>query len=120
MGSQQDSRILTMQSAATANGNGDPAETSGVNGAVQVEVVEANTGTVTLNLEGSFDGLNWYAVGYYQIDNTATLTRIVAPIAVAQNSKHVYQVLDPYPQVRARLSSISGATVTVRAYCIPA
>jgi len=107
-----------LQNAATANGNGVSAITNGYDQTIQMEVVEANTGTVTLNIEGSFDGTNWYAVGYQQVDNTAAPTRAVAAIAVAQNTKHVYQVLDPYPLYRARLSSISSATVTVRVYCI--
>lgn len=110
------SQIYKLQDAATANGNGTPLDSHGFDAAIQFEVVEGNTGTVTLNIEGSFDGNNWYAVGYQQVDNTAAPTRQVAAISVLQNSKHVYQILDPYPSYRARLSSISSATVTVRAY----
>lgn len=103
---------------ASANGNGITANVAGFDAAIQVEVVENNTGTVTLALQGSFDGTNWYAVGYQQVDNVAAPARAVATIAVTQNSKHVYQVLDPYPLYRAVLSSISSATVKVRLYAV--
>lgn len=105
-----------LQNAATANGNGDTFDAYGYDSAIQMEVVEGNTGTVTLNFEGSFDGSNWYAVGYQQVDNVTVPSRAVSAVSVAQNSKHVYQILDPYPQYRARMSSIASATLTVRAY----
>lgn len=110
-----------MQNAATANGNGTPAQVSGYTGAQQVEVSETAGGTCTLTLQGSFDGANWYSIGYQQVDGLATLARAVAAISVTANMRHVYQILDPYPQVRAVISSIAtGGTVTARMYAVPA
>jgi hypothetical protein len=107
---------------ATANGNGVAHSTAGYTGALQVEVVESAGGTATLAFQGSFDGgSNWYAVGYYQVDANATLTRTVSNVSVTANMKHVYQLLDPYPQMRAVLSSVAGsANVLARIYCVPA
>jgi hypothetical protein len=107
---------------ATANGNGFPHSTAGYTGALQVEVVESAGGTATLAFQGSFDGgSNWYAVGYYQVDGNATLTRTVTSVSVTANMAHVYQLLDPYPEMRAVLSSVAGgATVVARIYCVPA
>jgi hypothetical protein len=113
--------IQTLQSAAAANGNGTPAQTDGLDAAQQVEIVETNGGTCTVTFEGSFDGkfTNVYAIGYYQVDGTATLTRTVTGVSVTANSAHVYQLLDPYPQVRARISSVASTpSVTVRMYGI--
>ena len=117
----QDSQIKYLQTAATANGNGVTAEIAGYTGAIQVEVNETAGGTCTLALQASFDGTTWYAVGYQQIDNIAALARAVSNVSVTASMKHVYQILDPYPQLRAVISAIAGnAAVTVRAYCVPA
>jgi hypothetical protein len=107
---------------ATANGNGTPALTDGFNGALQLEVVESGGGTCTLTLQGSFDGgSNWDAVGYQQVDGVATLARAVSALSVTANMKHVYQLLDPYPQVRAVVSAVAGGcAVMVRLYMVPA
>lgn len=117
----QTTRLITMQSAATANGNGTAAQVDGCTGAQQVEVAETNGGTCTLAIQGSFDGTNWYAVGYQQVDNIPTPARAVANIAVAASSRHVYQVLDPYNFIRTVISGIAGsAHVTTKVYAVPA
>lgn len=123
--STQDSPIRYLQGAAsggaTTTGNGHPINTQGYNGAIQLEVVETAGGTATVFFEGSFDGgTNWYQVGFYQIDGNASLTRTAASVSVTANMKHVYQMLDPYPKLRARISAITGATVSIRSYTIPA
>lgn len=111
----------TPGSPATVTGNGATASTAGYTGAIQVELVESAGGTATVYFEGSFDGgTNWYQVGFYQVDGNASLTRTAASVSVTANMKHVYQILDPYPQLRARISAISAASVLVRAYCVPA
>lgn len=111
--------IQVLQNAATTNGNGTSIEVEGFLAAQQIEVAESAGGTCTLALQGSFDGTNWFAAGYQQIDNTASLTRAVANISVTASSRHVYQLLDPYPQVRAVVSAVAGgATVTVKLYAV--
>jgi hypothetical protein len=118
---QQSTSVQYLQQGQTAAANGTQISTDGFNGALQMEVVESGGGTCTLTIEGSFDGLNWYAVGYQQIDATASLARAVTGISVTANSKHVYQLLDPYPQTRARTSSpAGGVNVTARVYMVPA
>ena len=107
---------------ATANGNGN-AHVMPYTGAIQVEIQETHgsSASATVALQGSFDGSTWYAVGYYQVDGVTSLTRSVANISVTASMKHVYQVLDPYPQMQAVISSIANsASIIVRAYCIPA
>ena len=106
---------------ATANGNGTSHNADDFVGAQIIEIRETAGGTATITLQGSFDGTQWYSVGYYQTDANASLTRTVTGISVTANAKHVYQVLDPYPQVRAVLSAVAGgAAVIVRGYLVGA
>lgn len=118
---QQLSQLQYMQNAATANGNGTPVPVAGYTGAQQVEIVESGGGTCTVTLQGSMDGTNWYAVGYQQVDAVASPARSVSAISVSASAKHVYQVLDPYEQLRAVISAVAnGAVVSARVYMVPA
>jgi hypothetical protein len=84
------------------------------------EVVESLGGTATLNIEGSFDATfaNAYLVGYQPVNGQVTLTRAAAALAVTANSKAVYQILDAYPFIRARISGIASAAIAVRLYYV--
>jgi len=90
----------------------------GYNGAISIEIVENNVGAATVQIEGSFDGVNWYGVGYQRIDGQATLTRAAGAFAVVQNNKYVLQVLDSYPLMRVRPSANAGS-LTVHVYMEP-
>ena len=106
-----------LQNAQTSTGVGTLVESEGFDGVLNVEIVETLGGTATVSLQGSFDGgTNWYSVGYQQIDATASLTRAVSAISVSASSAHVYQILDPYPKVRANVTANSSASVSVRVY----
>jgi hypothetical protein len=119
--SLQDSRTTVLQNAATANGNGTTADASGFSGAIAVEIAESAGGTATVTLQGSFDGTNWYSLGYQQTDGTASPARATGGISVLANARHVYQVLDAYMQIRAVISAVAaGGTITAKAYMIPA
>jgi hypothetical protein len=112
-----------MQNTSSANGNGQAAQVSGLNGfqAVQIDNSDA-AGTATIAIQGSFDGVNWFAVGYQQVDNIAAPARSVSGIAVTAASHHVYQLLDYYPQVRCVQSAPAGFTgggITCTHYGIP-
>jgi hypothetical protein len=128
MSFHQASGVRYLQGAAgapaTANGNGNVLHADGINGAVQVEVVESNGGTCTLAFQGAFDAGSgaWYGVGYQRVDATASPARTVdTGFSVTANMAHVYQILDPYPVYRAVISSVANsANVSVRAYVIPA
>lgn len=111
-----DVRVDVLQNAATANGNGTISNSRSALGyGMVLEIQETAGGTATIALQGSFDGTQWYAVGYELIDNTAAPARAVANISVTADMVHSYAVLDVYPQTRAVLSAVAGgATVTVR------
>lgn len=113
----QSSVSQALQTAQTGNANGVALASDGYK-TLFLEVAEANVGTATLNLEGSYDGTNWYAVGYQRVDAQASPARAVTGFSVTQNGRFVLQVLDQYPNFRARTSGNSGS-VTVKAYALP-
>ena len=67
-------------------------------------------GPATLTIQGSFDGINWYACGYMQVDAVLNPARSVSPIAVtASPYAHVFQLLDTYNLYRAVISATAGS-----------
>ena len=107
---QQDELTIQLQSAATANGNGANGDLSGYDGSAAIEVLQTGTGTCTLTLQGSYDGINWYNVGYMQVDNVANPVRTVAALGVtAAPYAHVYVLLDTYNLYRAVISATAGS-----------
>src|SRR3954452_8750612 len=91
----QGSLLVTLQNAATADGNGTTALTDGYNGAMSLELVKTGAGTTTVASEGSFDTTTWYVVGYQKIDNTAAPARAVAAISLgAAAVSGFYALLD--------------------------
>ncbi len=111
-------KVQWLQQAATADGNGTPANVEGMDRYQLVEVVETLGGTCTLALQGSLDGSTWYAVRYQRVDNTASVAVAVANLSVTASTQHVYQLLDYYPQVRAVVSSSSSESVNVKLYAV--
>ena|ERR1035437_3605214 len=97
--------------------------TDGIDGAIMLYVVENNVGAATLNIEGSFDNVNWAAIGYYTIVSNgtaeATLTRSVSTFAQTQNHFSVFQILDAFPLMRVRPSANTGS-INAGFYLIPA
>jgi hypothetical protein len=111
-------KVFVLQNAATANGNGLNMPAVGETSNILFEVQESAGGTATLTINGSFDGTSWYVIGYQKINATASPARAVTGISVTANLKAVYQALDYYPMYQAVISSISAATVLVRAYMV--
>lgn len=122
MGGWQEGLVVPLQTAATANGNGQNESVSGFNGVLNVEIVETAGGTATVTLEGWMSTAGgWHALGYQQIDGQASLSRAATGISVTANMSKVFQILDPYPTIRARISSIAGgASVNVTLYKVSA
>jgi hypothetical protein len=114
----EDLITIQLQAAATANGNGTAGDLTGYGGFTSLEVSQTGTGTATLTIQGSYDGVTWYSCGYAQIDGVATPARSVSAIAVgATPFAHVYSLLDTYNLYRAVISATAGAialTATLR------
>jgi hypothetical protein len=98
--------------------------TAGYNGTIMWEIVENNVaGGATIDLQGSFDGANWYDAGFYIVvtagTTNTTLARSKGATAVAQNSRYVWQQLDAYPYTRANVAAnASSASLTVNCYAV--
>jgi hypothetical protein len=96
--------------------------TDGVNGGLYWEIYENNVAAGgSVIIEGSFDSVNWYALGFYPIVSAGTTQtapgRTSGTQAIAQNSRYVWQVLDAYPYNRARVTAnASSASLTAKIY----
>jgi len=117
----QNQTSLTLQNGAIGNGNGTTVNTSGLNGAQMVQIDQTGTGSCTVNLQGSYDGVNFFNIGYYQVDGVAAIARAVAALSITAGPfHHAYQLLDYYPQVRAPISATAGTLAcTVKLYGVP-
>lgn len=116
----QVSTTTTLQSAATADGNGTVATVDGYNGAQSIEIQKTGAGTCTVTYEGSFDSTTWYGIGFVRIDGQVSRTLSVTPVAVGAGTvNRVDQVQDIYPKLRARISATSGSvSVTAKVYLL--
>jgi hypothetical protein len=108
----EDELTIQLQAASTANGNGSNGDLTGYGGSAAIEVLQTGTGSATLTLQGSFDGINWYSIGYMQVDGVTNPVRSFAALAVtASPFAHVYQLLDTYNLYRAVISATAGSLV---------
>lgn len=100
----------TMQSAATGNGNGTVLNVSGYQSALLNVVCSVScSGGTTVNFEASVDGTSWTAISAWSVGSASITSTTTADgdFALATG---------PYQQVRARISSYSAGTVTVKGY----
>lgn len=103
----------TLQSAATANGNGTALSIRGLSSsALTVNCSVACSGGTTINFEGSEDGTNYVALTAVQIGTATIATTILnqgTTITVWQTP------IGGLQSIRARISGYSAGTVTVTA-----
>jgi len=119
--SAQSTISQTCQQAASADGNGTLAIADGYNGNNILEIQKTGAGTTGVVIEGSFDATVWYPCAYQQTDGITSLARAVATISLAAGAvNHVFQLLDTFPFIRARMTGTAGAvSVLARLYSIP-
>lgn len=113
----QDSTFQATATAVTAVTTTTAVKLAGYE-TIYLELVEGGVGAATVSPQGSFDGVNWYNVGFQAVDNNATPARSVTAIALAQSGAHVYQILDKYQQYRLNITANAGS-VTGKFYAIP-
>ena len=116
--SGQDTQYQFLQGSvatpATVNGAGLSGYAAGYLGSQVVDIQEVKGGTATVTIMGKMRHQGpWVLVGYQQVDGVVSPVRSVSPIAVTARSYHVYQILDPYRDIQAWVSSISSAGVIV-------
>lgn len=127
-------KTFTLQSHATANGNGTVAAADGYAGPLNL-LIANGAGTCTVTVQGSFDNFattqNILTVGVTKLADSGagvntSRTLASGALAVAANTSYLYQLADLYPYLRAVLSSASGLGAgtnltgcTVLLYAVP-
>ena len=115
--SQTTPSVMTMQDAATATGNGTAlvvgvsAANPGANlGAVGVQIV--GTFSATITFEATTDGTNWTSIMATELADDSRATTATA-------AGHYTILYGSAVRIRARISSYSSGSVTVKARLIP-
>ncbi|MCA1592216.1 MAG: hypothetical protein LC754_06115 [Acidobacteria bacterium] len=124
----EDEFTRTLASNVTTTGLQPPVHAPGENGVEEVEVVAVGAATgqaVTFQFMGSFDNVNFYVMGYRELDNQASPMRSVSPITLtpgAGNIRAVYGFLDNYPYLRINVTANTlagaGAGMTANLYAM--
>ena len=98
---------VTLLDAAVATGASTPLAVDGAIGSATVmEVVIANTATVTF--QGTIDGVNWYSVQSERLDN--------GDFSATTTTSALYRIEDTGQNaVRANVTAWTSGAVTVRA-----
>ena len=104
----------TLQSAATANGNGTAMTVAGLSSSIfSVNCSVSCSGGTTINFEGSADGTNYSFLPAVQV-SSATIANSIAN--QASGSVTLWQVpIGAIQSIRARISGYSAGTITVTA-----
>src|SRR6266567_1806506 len=101
----------TLQSAASANGNGTALSVTGISSAAITVNCSSCSGGTTINFEGQEDGSNFRPLMATLADGTAQgITTTTSGFTLWQVSTIGLQ------QIRARISAYSAGTVTVTAH----
>lgn len=105
-------------------GNGDSTNIGVVNGgrdvrspgAIVITTTVGATPTVTVNIQGSVDNLNWFNIPYALIATPATF--VVSPITIttAVTTTYLLQPNQPWQYVKTVASSNTNVTITATAY----
>lgn len=103
-------RLVTLQNAAGATGNGTVINT--MSGYAWMTVDVSGTFTATLTFEGTIDGTNWFAVGLQPWAGGALATTATA---AGQFKLPTDLLLDKF---RARVSAWTSGAVTAKAFVL--
>jgi hypothetical protein len=130
---KQLSETITLCSNVTATGGAGAVSFAGYNGSLMAEITAIGTSAghaVTLAIEGSYDGTNWYTCGIQQLATaaapgngvTAPARAVTTGSIVAGNGtvRQSWQILDAYPYYQADPTANTLDTgVTVKVYAMP-
>ena len=102
-----------LQNAATGNGNGTDMSVEGYSTAVlSITASVAMSGGTTVNFEGSIDDISWSPLLGTNVGTTITATSTTAP------GDWTFSIAG-YKKLRARVSSYSAGTITVKGVTSP-
>ena len=104
----------TLQSGATANGNGTVINVSGMSSVLLTVNCSACSGGTTVNFEGTEDGTNYSSMSATQL-GTATIATTTTTSGVTLWQMPVAGLVS----IRARISAYSAGTVTITGHTVP-
>lgn len=85
-------------------------------GAVVITSAIGATPTVTVNIQGSMDGTNWYNVPYALTATPRTFVLTAITITTAVTTNYILQELVPYRYFKLAYSANTNVTLTATVY----
>lgn len=110
----------TLSTAQTGNGDSAVAERSdryrGYPGAVVITSTIGATPTVTVNIQGSADGVNFFNIPYALVATPSTFVLTAITITTATTTSYLLQVDQPWRTLKLVLSANTNVTLTASAH----
>lgn len=105
---------LTIDAAATGNTRSDIVDrgTLIAGGSLELVTTVGATPTVTVNIQGSFDGTNWFNVPYALIATPRTFVITAITITTATTNRYILQENIPYRYFSIIRSANTNVTFT--------
>lgn len=112
-------KVLTLDSAATGNADSDIVDLGSYSSApvaLELTTTVGATPTVTINIQGSNDGTNFYNVGYALAGTPTTETQAAITITTATTNRYNLIRNRPYRYLKVVRSANTNVTLTTKAY----
>lgn len=110
---------VNLSTAQTGNGQStNVADRSGSNGPALLKIVSTvgATPTVTVAIEGSADGSDWFAVAYADPATPETVSVAAVTITTATTTRKILRPFHPWRFLRLTYSSNTNVTLTADLY----
>jgi hypothetical protein len=88
----------------------------GKSGAIVITSTIGATPTVTVNIQGSADGSNWFNIPYALVATPSTFVLTAITITTAVTTTYLLQVDQPWVYVKLAYSANTNVTLTATAY----
>lgn len=113
-------RTVSLSSAQTGNGDStntaDRGSYTGYPGAVVITSTVGATPTVTVNIQGSVDGTNFYNIPYSLVGTPETLTVAAITITTATTTTYLLRPDHAWRFLKLVISANTNVTLTATAY----
>ena len=105
---------LTIDAAAVGNTRSDIGDRGSLidGGALELITTVGSTPTVTVNIQGSFDGTNWFNVPYALVATPRTFVITAITITTATTNRYLLQEGIPYRYLSIVRSANTNVTFT--------
>lgn len=110
---------VQLSSAQTGNGDSTNIAFRGLRpsgGAVVITSTIGATPTVTVNIQGSVDGVTWFNVPYALVATPRTFVLTALTITTAVTTTYLLQELVPFTYLKLALTANTNVTLTATAY----